>query len=101
MKIKQSDLRKIFDMLMDYIPKSMGDEIEFHYDYYWDVSVAERQDVDNEPVITMGSIDHDLERLFQCLQDNDPINSHFRWLGNVLIAMEESLAPSRIYGNLT
>ena len=100
MKLKQSDLRKIFDMLMDYMSEHLNGDIPFYYDYYWDVSLAERQNVDNEPEVFMGSIEHDLELLQKALQDNNPINSHFRWLGNVMIALEDSLAPSRIFGSL-
>ena len=97
MKIKHSDLRRIFNMLMDSIPENLGDEIELLYDYYWNVSVGTRHIVENEPELDMGSLDHDLERLQQSLQNNDPMYSDFRYLGNILIAIEDTVAPSRVY----
>jgi len=93
MKIQYDDLDKIFQLLLNELYKnnSCCEEINFHYDFYWSVPVGKRQDVYNRPELDMGSIEHDLERIHKCILNNEPLPAHFRWLGNVLIAIADSI----------
>ena len=99
MKICHSDLVKAYQVLMDALSKSdaystsdtTGKEFSFAYDYYWNVPIGKRYDIDNIPELDIGSIDHDLERISHCVQDNEPMYHHFRYFGNILIAIADTL----------
>jgi len=101
MKIQYSDLIKIFEMLINALAKGnyyqadedVNKEFDFLYDFYWlFLNDEERYDLSNEPKeLGVGSIEHDLERILQCIQDNDPMFEHFRYLGNVFIAMADTI----------
>jgi len=91
MKIQHSDLVNIYKLLMDALWRSDIKEIEFFYDYYWNVSLGARHDIYNDPVFDMGSIEHDLERIHQCIADKEAMTAHFRWLGNILIAISDTI----------
>ena len=91
MKIKHSELKQVFTMLMDLLPKNESDEIELHYDYYWNLPVGTRHDICETPELDIGSINHDLERIRECLEDNAPMPHHFRYLGNILISISDSM----------
>ena len=103
MRIQHSELVRIYQMLMNVLSKNImfGKEINFIYDFYWDVPIGERQDVLNKPELDIGSIEHDLERIKQCLQDNDPMPCHFRWLGSILIAVADTIEHSIQQGEST
>jgi len=73
--------------------KNLDREIAFSYDFYWDVPIGKRHKLHIEPKLDMGSIDHDVERIRQLISDSDPLNDplseHFRWLGDILIAIAD------------
>ena len=101
MKIKHSELIEAFQMLMtalsksDYYSQSEYEEMkEFDfslYDFYWTASFEARYDLENNPKMGLGSIDHDIERIIQCIADNEPMAHHFRCLGDILIAIADTI----------
>ena len=93
MKIQRSDLVKIYQLLMDALSQSdiFHNEIVFAYDYYWNVTIGERCDVYNAPKLDIGSIEYDLERVHQCIQNNAPMLNELRYLGNILIAIADTI----------
>jgi len=93
MKIKHSDLVQIYQILTTTLSKNeiLQGEANFLYDFYWVPAPGERHDLYSKPELTIGSIAHDLERLSQCVTDNEPMIEHFRYLGNVLIAIADTL----------
>jgi len=92
MKIKLTDLTRIHQVLTDAFlkDKTIQSEVAFLYDFYWTPSLGERHDLYNKPELTIGSIAHDLERISQCLADNEPMLEYFRYLGNILIAIADT-----------
>jgi len=103
MKIRHTDLTKVFHTLMDALEagevlghnKSNSGEFTFTEDFYWDIMEQERYDLHAAPKPTIGSTAHDLERILQLLSDDDldnsPLPQHFKWLGDVLIAMADKM----------
>jgi len=93
MKINHSDLVKIYQMIMDALSKNeyLQRDAPFLYDFYWTPALGERHGLYNKPELTIGSIAHDLERISECLAENEPVIEHFRYLGNVLIAIADTL----------
>ena len=93
MRVLRSDLEKIFQMLMDSFFKNdmCHKEFVFNYDFYWTPPVGKRDDLYNKPELHIGSIIHDLERINHCILDNEPMLEHFRYLGNTLIAMADTI----------
>ena len=100
MKITHSDLIKIYKILMDALSQSdvFHTEIDFLYDYYWNIPIEKRQDVCITPELDIGSIGHDLERIQQCIQDNEPMHHHLRYLGNILIAVADTISHRFMQG---
>ena len=94
MRVKHAELTKIYQILMDALADSdiisKDNDIDFFYDYYWSISLGERHNLNSQPELDIGSIAHDLERIRQCISDNDPVSEQFRWLGNVLIAIADT-----------
>jgi len=93
MIIQHSDLVKSYQLLMDALSRSdiFHKEIRLSYDYYWDTSPRSKDDIYVDPKPTMGSIEHDIERVHQLISDKDISPAHFRWLGNVLIAISDTI----------
>ncbi|MCL2571927.1 MAG: hypothetical protein FWE11_05945 [Defluviitaleaceae bacterium] len=93
MKIRHSDLIQIYQMLVCALFKNevLQNEVTLLHDLYWTPAVGERHDLYNNPELTIGSIAHDLERISQCIDDKEPVLQHFRYLGNVLIAIADTI----------
>jgi len=105
MKIKYTELNKAYQILMHALEEgiigpldqmsSSGEtadkEISFSSDYYWNVPIGERHNLNSEPKLDMGSIDHDIERILQLNDGDYPIHHHLRWLGDILIAISDEL----------
>jgi len=100
MIVKNSDLVKVFGMLIDALSKSdtyqmnkiNNDEFELLYDFYWTPPINERYALENTTDWHVGSISHDLERITACLHYNEPMIDHFRYLGNILIAIADTIS---------
>jgi len=105
MKVKHSDLAEMFQILMDELEendcnrlhKSADGEFVFdYYDYYWEIPLGQRGDAHNKPKeLHIGSIDFDLELMHKLILEEDAdigsVSAHYRWLGNILIAMADTM----------
>jgi len=100
MKISVKTLESVFQLLMGALGEtgvvlgSRSPEIEFLYDFYWSVPMGKRHNVLEFIENDIGSIDHDIERLNSCVLDKELNSHHFRYLGNVLIAIADTLEGS-------
>jgi len=88
MKIDLEMIENAFRILLSELE---GREIELPYDFYWSVPLGMRGGVYEAVKNNMGSIVHDLERLAQCVEDEMAFSNEFRYLGNVLIAIADSM----------
>ena len=93
MNLQQSELLQICHTLINALFNNVAfqNDKSLLYDMYWTSSFEERYDLYNKPELTIGSITHDLERLTQCLNENNPMLEHFRYLGNILIAIADTI----------
>ena len=122
MKIKYSELDRAFQILMDalkegiiypsnqigsvpdddfahLLDKKLDKEICFRNDYYWTVLIGERHNLYNEPKLGMGSIDHDLEIIHKLISGDYPLSEHFRFLGDILIALADEFGNCNEQGD--
>ena len=67
MKIYLRDLARACDILFDHLNKSgeMCFDIDGDIDTYWDLSCAQRYDMDNLPEILVGSLLDDLSEIYK------------------------------------
>ena len=91
MKLQLEILEDAFHLLMDALKKKGCTQMECPYDFYWIPLSKTRHRIDKDPDIVIGSIEHDLERLIQCISDSEPMREHAKYLGNVLIALSDAL----------
>jgi len=91
MKIRYCDLIEISQILNNFLSSGRCHDEDFDilYDFYW-VS-GERWDLQKQPELLCGSIEHDIERIIECIQEKEPMSQHFRYFGNVLIAIADTL----------
>jgi hypothetical protein len=105
MKINLYDLEKSLNLLIssffesEFIPDSAKESkaLDISYDFYWSVPLGTRDNIIEKVENDIGSIDHDIERLIQLLEENEPNTHHFRYLGNVLIAVADTLESQNYF----
>ena len=96
MKLQLSNLEKIFQLLIEAAKKTNCEGLDFSYNFYKTIFSPERANLYESSDAVIGSIDHDIERLYQCLSDSEPMREHFRYLGNILIALSDTLDANDI-----
>lgn len=75
---------------------AVGEDVPVHVDYYWSIPRDQRYDVYQEPsALTIGQVHEDLDNLRRLLAEADPVvlPQALRWLGAVLTAVGDELAP--------
>ena len=104
MKIDLENIENSFYQLMKYLTNcelfqegcTSSKEIDLAYDFYWSVPIGHRFNIHETIENDIGSIDHDVERIKQCLLDNEPNTQHFRYLGNIMIAIADTLEANGV-----
>ena len=102
MNISMETLNRVFQILICKMKESEQSqsintlEVVIPYDYYWSTPMGARANVLKPVENDIGSIEHDIERLIQCVSDEDPNSHHFRYLGNVLIAIADALEEQNL-----
>jgi hypothetical protein len=96
MEIKAEELKAILEQLLEYQKELGRESFSLSYDYYWDIVKEQKYNSYNEPsLFTLGQLSWDLEHLQDTLREKrDPTNLHFVWLGQLLIAIGETMTKS-------
>ena len=88
MKININDLKKISELLLDYIKKNNSDYVEIKHDYYWFLDKEELYnpyDKPNQSELTLGQLSTDWENLEKILRsEDDPVGYALVWLSSIL-----------------
>lgn len=89
MKISTSELREIFEVLIEHLEERSCSEVELDWDYYWDIPEDELYDPYNTPEnLDLGQLSEDWQKLQEVASEKlPPVGYGLTWLGAVLRAI--------------
>lgn len=92
MNIRLSELRAVADRLFSHLEQVCGPSVDLELDYYWDVDVDARYNMnENPPTFVAGQLTDDWEAVHQMVDpDTYPLIYHFVWLSAILRAIGEA-----------
>ena len=86
MEVKLSDLRIIFNKILDHLEKNGVTSIELEEDYYWEIPKNQVYNMHKDPKkLSIGQLYEDMEFLNNILKGRDePIGYGLVWISSIL-----------------
>lgn len=95
MRIYLSEIKKVSEVLLNYLNESGRDYLDLNNDYYWFIDKKEVYDPYNEPVssnCTLGQLTDDWKNLKKIGdKEDEPIGYALVWLASILRAIGEDV----------
>jgi hypothetical protein len=96
MKFKIDDLEVVLKKLLQKAKNSNINEVEISHDYYWNIDLSIKYEIDKNPDLDVGSLKDDIESLNKLIKNSkNPDILDFERLGNVLIYISEYISKSK------
>ena len=97
MLVEVKDIKKLCNQLLQKLEDLEIDKIELNNDLYWNTLSDDRENMNKEPKIGVGSLVDDIESLNKILSNENPLTIiDFERIANVLIAIQEKMLKSGI-----
>ena len=95
MKITSHELKKLYEKIAEEIHHRKLDTISFENDYYWAVSLDDRENLSKDPQLTVGSLRDDIEGLKDILSEDRVLSVvDINRFANILIVIGQKMFPS-------
>jgi hypothetical protein len=92
LRVRVTELRTWFDILLEHVVDSAGEEIHPSHDYFRALTKEDRRNVYEEPTsTTIGQISECLDNLRGLVSSGEPISYGFVWLAEVLRTIGEDI----------
>lgn len=92
MKIKISELKQGFEIVLNNLLENGIEELELEFDYYWNIEESEKYDVEKDPKeFDIGQLSDDYHELQKITSGkSEPLSYSLVWLSSLARAVGES-----------
>ena len=92
LRVQLSELRAVFELIMNYISNSEGEDLFIDKDYFWAIAPGDLFNIQKEPeALGIGRVSESWEHLERLLAGHyDPFPYHLVWLADILRALGTS-----------